>query len=659
MGENPGANSHDMSVDSSAVEDPKPVSVFLSYSRSDRARATPVIKALQGAGFNVWWDGLLGGGEAFARSTETALETADVVVVLWSAQSVNSHWVRDEATRGRDRRCLVPASIDGAQPPLGFGQIQCVDLSKWRGKAGASEIVDLITAVRAMTAAPDTPLTIGNPATGEGRASRRAVLVGSGITLTAIGGGFLAWKTGLLAGATATNSVAVLPFKNLSGDATQDYFSDGLSEELRTTLSSSAQLQVTAQTSSSSERFKGLAPRAIAEKLGVAHLLDGSVRRHGNTLRIAAQLIDGTTGIEQWAQSFDRNASDVFAVQSEIANLVTDALAAKLSTDGKKPGGRTGGTTNTAAFDAFLQGKALYRLAASEVSDRNALAAFELAIKLDPAYAAAHAGRSRALTVIANNYASGDQLKGQYDMAIDAARTAIKLAPDLAEAQSAHGFVLLNGRLDLKAAAVPYQKSFELGFGNADILSAFANFAARVGKIEEGRQAIARAQKLDPLNPAVFRNAGLVEYCARRYADAVPKLRTALSLNPKTIGVYVILGDINLVQGKLPEALDAYAREPGALGRLRGLAVAQFKAHDTTAAKASMAKLVADFGNNSLYQQAQVLAQWRQANDAILALQRAYASGDSGLVQLQSDPLLDPLRQDARFLEIRQNLGFE
>lgn len=139
----------------------------------------------------------------------------------------------------------------------------------------------------------------------------------------------------------------------------------------------------------------------------------------------------------------------------------------------------------------------------------------------------------------------------------------------------------------------------------------------------------------------------------------MPKLRTALSLNPKAIGVYVILGDINLVQGKLPEALDAYAREPGALGRWRGLAVAQFKAKDTYAAKASMGKLVADFGNNSLYQQAQVLAQWGQANAAILALQGAYAAGDSGLVQLQSDPLLDPLRQDARFLEIRQNLGFE
>jgi len=647
------------SVETSAADNQQPVSVFLSYSRGDLARATPVIKALQGAGFSVWWDGLLGGGTAFAKTTETALETANAVVVLWSAQSAQSHWVRDEATRGRDRQCLVPASIDGTLAPLGFGQIQHVDLSKWRGKAGAPAINELIEAVRVVAARPEAKGVRAPQKSANAAPSRRTVLIGGGVVLTAVGGGALAWQAGLLSGAKPLNSVAVLPFKNLSGDPAQDYFSDGLSEELRTTLSASAQLQVTAQTSSSSERFKGLEPRAIAARLGVAHLLDGSVRRNGNILRIAAQLIDGASGVEQWAQSFDRNASDVFAVQSEIANLVTDALAAKLAIDGSKPGGRAGSTNDPGAFDAYLQGKALYRLAASETSDRDALAAFDRAIKLDPAYAAAHAGRSRALTVIANNYASGGQLKAQYNLAVEAARTAIKFAPDLAEAQSALGFALLNGRLDLKAAAVPYQKSFELGFGNADILSAFANFAARVGKIDDAQQAIARAQKLDPLNPAVFRNAGLIEYCARRYADAFPKLRTALSLNPKAIGVYVILGDINLVQGKLAEAIAAYEQEPGALGRLRGLAVARFKAGDLAAARATMAKLVAEFGDNSLYQQAQVLAQWGQTNDALLALQRAYAAGDSGLVQLLSDPLLDPLRDDRRFAEIRQNLGFE
>jgi len=647
------------SVDTNMAEDIEPASVFLSYSRSDLARATPVIKALQDGGFDVWWDGLLGGGTAFAKTTEAALETADVVVVLWSAQSVQSHWVRDEATRGRDRQCLVPASIDGTLPPLGFGQIQCVDLSKWRGKAGTPEIEDLIGGVRAIAAVPGTQRVLTRRTGKRGQPSRRAMVIGGGIALAAASGGVVAWQSGLFGGAKPRNSLAVLPFKNLSGDPAQDYFSDGLSEELRTTLSASAQLQVTAQTSSSTDRFKGLEPRAIAAKLGVAHLLDGSVRRNGNTLRIAAQLIDGATGIEQWAQSFDRNASDIFAVQSDIANLVTDALAVKLTTGAGKSGGRVGGTTNPSAFDAYLQGKALYRLAASETSDRNALAAFDRAIRLDPDYAAALAGRSRVLTVIANNYANGDQLKAQYDLAIAAAQGAIRRAPGLAEAQSALGFVLLNGRLDLRAAAVPYQKSFELGFGNADILSAYASYAARVGRFDEGRRAIVRAQKLDPLNPAVFRNAGVIEYCARKFADANPQLRTALSLNPKAIGVYVILGDIDLMLGKIPEAIDAYGREPGALGRLRGLAIARFKADDKAAANIAMAKLVADFGDNSLYQQAQVLAQWNQSNDAILTLRRAYTAGDSGLVQLQGDPLLDPLRQDPRFLEIRQNMGFE
>jgi TolB-like protein/Flp pilus assembly protein TadD len=627
--------------------------LFLSYSHADQAKAEKVIAAFRTLGMEIWWDAQIEAGDAFAKSIETALEAADGVVVLWSRTSIESDWVRDEAARGRDRKRLIPISLDGSEPPLGFRQYQTIDLSKWRGRADEPEFVAVLRRIEALGGpAPPLPIT-------KRRGPTRRSLIGAGAAAVLAGGGTMAWRAGLFGKAASANSVAVLPFKNLSGAVAQDYFSDGLSEELRTMLSSSAQLEVAAQTSSSSAKFKGADARSIATQLGVAYLLDGSVRRAGDTLRIAAQLIEGKTGVERWAQSFDRPATDVLAVQSEIATLVADALAAKLSTDSEKTGTRIGGTGDAAAFDSYLQGKALYRLAESEATDRAALVAFDKAIALDPKYAAAHAAKSRVLTVIGNNYAKGDELKTYYERAIEAARAATGLAPSLAEGQAALGFVLLNGKLDVRGATVPYVKSFELGFGNADILSAFANFGARVGRFEEARRAIARAQKLDPLNAVVFRNAGLTEYCARNGDAAVPPLRTALSLNPKATGVHVVLGDIALGRGDITEALAAYAREPGMLGKLRGLAIGQFKANDLAASKVSMAKLVADFGSNSLYQQAQVLTQWGQKDAAIEALQHAFDAGDSGLVQSKTDPLLDPLRQDRRFVALMGQLGFD
>ncbi|MFM2100234.1 MAG: hypothetical protein RLZZ366_1773, partial [Pseudomonadota bacterium] len=171
-----------------------PTSVFLSYTREDRDQALPVIKALEAEGFSVWWDGLLQGGSAFARTTETALETADAVVVLWSARSVQSHWVRDEATRGRDRGCMVPVSIDGTSAPLGFRQIQHINLSRWKGKPTAPEFLELTAAIRATAAAPNSQLGfLGMSALPQG-VSRRRVLAASGGAITLLAGGLAGWK---------------------------------------------------------------------------------------------------------------------------------------------------------------------------------------------------------------------------------------------------------------------------------------------------------------------------------------------------------------------------------------------------------------------------------------------------------------------------------
>ena len=212
--------------------------VFVSYSRGDQNRALPIIKILEDAGFSVWWDGLLEGGERFSHITENALEQAKAVVVLWSKTSTDSHWVHDEATRGRDRKVLVPLSIDGHQPPLGFRQFQVIDASPAQARPGSAEMEKLVRAVAALHDQPRDFTVQGKPA--PALANRRNLLFGGGALI--LGGGALAaWLTGLVGGkSAAAASVAVMPFENLSGNPAQAYFSDGLAAEVRAELSRNA-----------------------------------------------------------------------------------------------------------------------------------------------------------------------------------------------------------------------------------------------------------------------------------------------------------------------------------------------------------------------------------------------------------------------------------
>lgn len=631
------------------------LTVFLSYDRDDTRKAQSCVAALESHGFFVWWDGLIGGGFAFADRIEEALSACDVVVVLWSESSSKSHWVRDEASFGRDHNRLVPVCIDGTRAPLGFQQLQCIDLTNWNGRADAPAFEQLCHSIRSVAGAPAAPQgSVVGPA---GSLSRRQALGLAGATGALLIGSVAGvhWFGG--APAEAAAGIAVLPFQNLSGDPKQDYFSDGLAEELRATLSQSDQLQVAAQKSSESFRDQKANAKAVAKALGVSYLIEGSVRRSAESVRVSARIVNGKTGFDQWSQSFDRKPSDSVAVQSDIAAFVTDALLAGLE-KAKRPSERIGGTHSPEAFDAFLRGALAYGLASGEDSDREALRDFDQAISIDPNYAAAHAARSRTLTVIANNYAPKSEIPDYYRRAIAAARSAIRIAPSLGEGYSALGFVLFNGQLDAKGAAGPYQRSYELGYGNAEILSAYANFAGRIGRFDDGREAIARAQKLDPLNAAVFRNAGLLEYAARDFAAAESQFRIALSINPKAKNVFGSLGDIAFVRGDLDEARSLFGKEGDPISRLRGLAIVDMKAGKDQLAQSEYAELMKEGGETVHYQQAQVLAQWGRNEEALTQLEKAYALRDAGLVRLRNDPLLDPVREDARFTRLEQTIGF-
>jgi TolB-like protein/Flp pilus assembly protein TadD len=639
-----------------------PTTVFVSYARGDKNRAQAVIDLLQSAGFSVWWDGLIEGGEGFLQMIDAALRNANAVVVLWSKNSVASNWVQDEATIGRDRHVLVPLTIDGTEPPLGFRQFQTIDITRSRLKAGDAAADKLVRAVAALHNSahvpPPSPLPSTSPRAG---IDRRTILVSGGAVALAAGGAGLWWYKANHRGSGAANSVGVLPFVNLSGDQAQTYFSDGLAAEVRAELARNPLLQVAAQASSNKFRDRDEDAKTIASKLGVAYLLDGNVRREGDKLRIAAELIDGQTGFSRWAQSFDRPIADVFAVQSEIASAVTAALIAQMRTAGpvsEQSHRALGNTTDVAAFDAYLRGRDLFEQGTDEASDRAALANFDAAIAADPNYGLAFAARSRSLTVIANQYSQGADRRALYTEALKAAQRAVQLAPDSADAFSALGFVLFNGRLDARAARAPYDRSFQLSGSDADVLSRFALFCARTGRFETARSAMARSAALDPLNGRTVRMQGEIEFVARQYAAAVPLIERALQINPRLSVARSALGACKLLLGDIKGAEAAYAAEPNRLFGLTGLAIIYQKQGRKAEAEKALADLIAENGDNSLYQQAQVAAQWGPPQRAMPLLVAARTEGDAGIMYSRNDPFLDPVRANPDFKALLNSLGF-
>lgn len=646
---------------------------FLSYSHADQARVRQLADALESAGVTVWWDTLIEGGAEFAKSVEVALARCDAVIVAWSQVSISSNWVLDEASQGRDQRKLVPVSLDGTMPPLGFRQFLTVDLSDWKGDVASPRIAAIVRGIdtvlgRAPSQLPSHGMLHAPAARPSGsRFSRRTLLLTGAGAVAAGVAGLSVWRAGRSSGtvhAATGNSVAVLPFKNMSGDSSQDYFSDGLSEELRSTLARNLRLRVMAQASAAKFRDRADDAVTIAAKLGVAYLLDGSVRKAGDIARVTADLIDGSTGFSRWSQTFDRALHDIFAVQSEIASTVASALAAEMAPDPGAPKGAAGelaaagGTRNPAAYDAYLRGRALYDLSVDEASERAALAQFDAAIVADPNYAPAHAARARSLTAIANQYGRAGETAAMYQAAIESAERAIALAPQLADAYSTLGFTHFQARLDVRAAREPFERSRELGAGEATVLARYAQYCARTGRDAEASEAMRRALQLDKLNPLIHRAAGSIEFAARRYAASIPPGRQALAMNPRMSRVHAAIGDALVMLGKLAEARKEFLAEPAHGFGLAGLAVVEHKLGQGAAARNAYDEMLQTEGDRMLYQQAQVLAQWGQTDLAMECLQRALANGDSGLVYARNDPFLDPLRGDPRLAQLLTSMGF-
>jgi TolB-like protein/Tfp pilus assembly protein PilF len=637
-----------------------PYSVFLSYSHADRKGALAVVRVLEDAGYRVWWDGLLEGGERFSRATEAALENARAVVVLWSKASASSHWVHDEATRGRESGRLVPLSLDGSLPPLGFGQFQSIDVSRALGKPRSEPMQKVLRAVAALhEGAVPAP---AEPREQAPSSARRRVLVAGGLAVIAAGGGVLLWRRreadGPARGTDGARRIAVLPFANLSGDPEQRYFSDGLTSEIRTQLSRNTLLQIAGQTSSAKAGDGEDDVRTTARALGVDFLLGGNVQKAGDRVKVAAELTDGKTGLSRWADSWERPLADIFAVQSEIGAAVAGALSAEIQGPEASGGVATGGTADVAAFDAYLHGRALYEAGIDEDSDRRALAYFERAIALDDRYAGAHAARARALVVIGNLYAGHDERVRAYDAAEEAARAATARAPDFAEGFSALGFALASGKLDMRGAREPFERSHALAPGDADVLARYATFRSNMRDHARATEVILRAATLDPLNARTFRSLGDIRHNAGDHAGAIAAYRKAIELNPTLAGVHASLGFAQLMAGDDEDAHASFSKERSAVRRLPGLAILAHRAGDRAAADTALAGLVAEYGDRSHYQYAQIHAQWGDEAKALASLQAAWDLRDGGIMLMYADPLLAQLRDTEGYLALAKAVGF-
>jgi TolB-like protein/Tfp pilus assembly protein PilF len=623
--------------------------VFVSYARADEKQAKAIIKSIDRAGFRVWWDALIPSGDRFSARIAEALEGARAIVVLWSVHSIDSVWVQDEAGWGRDHHRLVPISIDGSDPPLGFRQLQCVNLAKGGLRVTNPEMQRALRAIAEMLdhPPPDFPRAP--------LVDRRSALIG-GSAAAAAAVAFGVWRYST--SGSAANSLAVLPFQNLSGDASKQYLSDGVAAELRATLARNPLLRVVGQASSNNFRNSTDDSRGIARKLDVTSLLDGNVLVAGNMIRIAVELVEGRTGFSRWSQKFERPLENILTLQDDVATAVDAALSARLSGSGRESQARSGGTKNVAAFDAYLRGKDLFDSQRDEASDRGSLAAFTEAVQLDPNYAAARAARSRALAVIANEYAQAADRRPLYQQAVDEARRAVAAAPQFADAFAALGYALFYGKLDIIAADGPYEKARQFGSGSADVLGLYAIYRARRRQFDRAGAAIAAAATLDPVNPTVFKNRGRISFAAGDYDAAIAAARRALDLNPDIGAAHGDIGNALLLQGKAQEAAAEFAKEKVQLLAVPGRAFVALREGNSADAQRAFDELVKAQGDNGLYQQAQILAQWNKIDQALGVLDKCVEAQDSGLVYLISDPFLAPLKDEPRFKSLLRRLHF-
>ena len=672
--------------------------VFLSYASEDSQAAGRIAEALRSGGVEVWFDqSELRGGDAWDHKIREQIHHCRLFIPLISANTEN----RDEgyfrrewtlaADRTRDmahkRTFLVPVVIDGtsergASVPEKFHDLQWTRLPSGETPAAFVERIKRLLTPDAVPATTPMALSTSRP-TSTPHARRSPVSKAAIWGVSAIAAVALAYlvvdKFGLskhtvlpvrpvapslpqttsIADAPAAfnpppHSLAVLPFVNMSGDPKQEYLSDGLSEEILNSLARLNELHVTARTSAFSFKGKDVDVRAIARKLNVGAILEGSVRRSANTVRITTHLIDASSGYDLWSETYDRNLGDVLKLETEIATAVASALRLSLL-DNTAQKIDPGGTRNPQALISYLRGRRDLGTAGDAKGFATAMADFDEALQLDPGYARAYAARSITWSLTAGFTPSAQQRPTLLAKSQTDARQAISLAPELADGYSALG-LYDEGTLNPVAALAGYARATELAPGNADALAAFGVLSVNLGRTDQGLAALRRAVTLDPLNARPAMLLGTALSLARRYPEALQAFDVAQSLDaPNVRG---LRGILQYIMGNDDGALASCQVEPPDVIALECQALVYYRLARSADAQAALQRLKSEYQDAAAYQYAEICAQWGDTPAALAWLERALQLGDTGLIFLKADALLDPLRAEPRFQAVMRKLKF-
>ncbi|MGH8156151.1 MAG: TIR domain-containing protein [Rhodanobacteraceae bacterium] len=446
--------------------------VFISYARVDKARVAPLVAAIEAKGWSVWWDPEITPGQEFDDQIDAEIDVAKAVMVIWTPTSVASRWVRGEAREAADRGILVPVRFDSARLPMDVRAIHTTDLDGWGEDPASPQVQEFLRALDAMIA--------------RSQATRSAQTAGAAAAEPSTK-------------STPRFSICVLPFINMSGDPEQEYFSDGITEDIITDLSKVSALEIVSRNGSFLYKGKQVDVPKVAQELKVTHVLEGSVRRAGGRVRISAQLIDGLSNRHVWAERYDRDASDIFALQDEISHAIVKALRLRLLPEEKKAIERRG-TESVEAHDLYLMARQIYVTSREDERASQAIVrTCTRATEIDPKYA-------QAWALMAMAYRNLRELGVQSDDGMDATERALALDSDLAEAHAVKAYIL-----QMK------------------------------GAMDEAEAEVAIALKLDPESYEANRTAGRLNYQLHRFDEATRFFDKAVNLMDSDVNSAMML----------------------------------------------------------------------------------------------------------------------
>jgi adenylate cyclase len=571
--------------------------VFVSYSRGDKARVAPLVAAIEAKGWSVWWDPAIDAGQQFDDQIDAELQAASAVLVVWTPTSVASRWVRGEARDAAERGILVPVRFEEARLPIDVRAIQTTELDKWGEDPASAPFQDLLRSLGAVIKRQRANQSAKSAASSAPSASAVAV---------------------------PRVAICVLPFANMSGDQEQEYFSDGITEDIITDLSKVSALAVVSRNSAFMYKGKHVDVPKLARELKVGHVLEGSVRKAGGRVRITAQLVDGASNDHVWAERYDRDLNDIFALQAEISEAIVKALKLKLLPEEKKAIEQRG-TDSVEAYNLYLMARQSY-VTGHEADARRAEAIIRLcrrAIEIDPKYSRAWALMAIGQMIL--RFVHGR--KGE-DGLVPADR-ALALDPDLAEAHAVKARIL-----------------------------------AQHGRHDEAAAEIDVALRLDPESYEVNRSTAYLRFRQRRLDEAIRYYEKAMALMETDLNSSSMLGSCYTATGNSQAVLrvarvtlsrteKTLAQDPNNAAAMAYGANALAALGEAERAKDWMnrALLIDPDNMNARYNFACGLTTHLKDSDAALELLApVFETLAMGFLNhAKADPDLDPLRDDPRF----------